>query len=409
MRRTEKGFLHPRRRNRLATQKHESFSRLQAGFTLVELLVVIAIIGTLVALLLPAVQSARETARGNTCRNNLKQLMTALTNMDTTQKRLPGYINEVSDPTSVTTVAPNVRRAASGRRASWIVMCFPYMEQTAVWDLWSQDFAQNPVPNDLRLTPPIEGLVCPSDVPETIGEPWLNYIGNAGQGFSDSTRDSGDTQEHVANGVFFDQSKNEDIIPPAAVDGREDHPEIRMSLSYISGNDGTSKTLLASESSRVWFYAYDGDSSGTTAEFEPAYALGAGGMKDISPIIDTKHIFGFVWKNDAAGAERINGDKNFDRLTNPADIPANMAQFATVNNGSVPGFVAAFYESYGFPASNHPNGVNVAFCGGQVDFMADSVEPRVYAQLMTTNRNRSSLEIDGQPERKAAEPSDSDY
>ena len=43
------------------------------------------------------------------------------------------------------------------------------------------------------------------------------------------------------------------------------------------------------------------------------------------------------------------------------------------------------YESYGYPSSNHPNGVNVAFCGGQVDFMAESVDPRVYAQLMTSN------------------------
>src|SRR5215467_7372177 len=61
----------------------------RTAFTLVELLVVIAIIGTLVALLLPAVQSARETARGNTCRNNMKQLQLALTNMDSTLKRLP--------------------------------------------------------------------------------------------------------------------------------------------------------------------------------------------------------------------------------------------------------------------------------------------------------------------------------
>ena len=66
------------------------------GFTLVELLVVIAIIGTLVALLLPAVQAARETARGNTCRNNMKQLQLALTNMDSTLKRLPGYVEEIS-------------------------------------------------------------------------------------------------------------------------------------------------------------------------------------------------------------------------------------------------------------------------------------------------------------------------
>ena len=67
------------------------------------------------------------------------------------------------------------------------------------------------------------------------------------------------------------------------------------------------------------------------------------------------------------------------------------------------------YESYGYPSSNHPNGVNVAFCGGQVDFMSESIEPRVYAQLMTTNAKRSSLVIGGVPDRKLPQPSDSDY
>ena len=67
----------------------------KSAFTLVELLVVIAIIGTLVGLLLPAVQAAREAARANTCRNNLKQLSTALTIRETSLGELPGYINKL--------------------------------------------------------------------------------------------------------------------------------------------------------------------------------------------------------------------------------------------------------------------------------------------------------------------------
>jgi prepilin-type processing-associated H-X9-DG protein len=159
-----------------------------------------------------------------------------------------------------------------------------------------------------------------------------------------------------------------------------------------------SKTLLLSESVHTWFYAYDGDAS---PEFAPGYGPGSpGGVEDTSPIVDAKHIFGFVWKNEPAGVERINGDKNYDKNA----PPASMADFAVRGMGT-----PALYESYGYPSSKHPNGINVAFCGGQVDFMADAVDPQIYAQLMTSNRNRSTLLIGGDPERKANEPSDSDY
>src|SRR6187431_65719 len=128
------------------------------GFTLVELLVVIAIIGTLVALLLPAVQSARETARGNTCRNNMKQLQLALTNMDSTLKRLPGYVEEIFNP--------NGQKDANGfttsfaRRASWVVKLFPYMEEQPLYDTWTTTFGTNPP------APAIGALNCPSNVSE---------------------------------------------------------------------------------------------------------------------------------------------------------------------------------------------------------------------------------------------------
>src|SRR5688572_23468794 len=116
-----------------------SLGRLRAprAFTLVELLVVIAIIGTLVALLLPAVQAAREAARRNTCTNNMKQLHLALTSYDTQLRKLPGYVNELFNPNATKTGTPPRIPANSGRRASWIVMAFPYMEQTALWENWS--------------------------------------------------------------------------------------------------------------------------------------------------------------------------------------------------------------------------------------------------------------------------------
>src|SRR6478735_4719903 len=109
------------------------------GFTLVELLVVIAIIGTLVALLLPAVQAARETARGNTCRNNMKQLQLALTNMDSQVKKLPGYVEEIYNPNGPKD-SNGLMPLSYARRASWVVKLFPYMEEQPLSDIWTTQF-----------------------------------------------------------------------------------------------------------------------------------------------------------------------------------------------------------------------------------------------------------------------------
>jgi prepilin-type N-terminal cleavage/methylation domain-containing protein/prepilin-type processing-associated H-X9-DG protein len=327
------------------------------GFTLVELLVVIAIIGTLVALLLPAVQNARESARSNTCRNNLKQLHLALTSYDTQRKRLPGYSNELFNPNGPKTGKPPM--AQHGRRASWIVMIFPFMEQNALWDAWSTRFGEEPP------APEIEMLICPSDPPEISGQPWTSYIGNTGMGFTDDCPYDVD-KEYPADGIFFDDNKNLNFGPTDRRENLRQHPRMQMSLGYVQANDGTSKTFMVSENLHAWYYTY-------------------GLNNDASTMVDAKHLFGFVWMNvypmtnQPSPIERINGDRYHDH--NPA--PVSMEEFANVKD--------PINESYGFPSSNHPGGVNMAFCGGQVVFTAETIDPIVYAQLCTPNRNRSNL------------------
>jgi prepilin-type N-terminal cleavage/methylation domain-containing protein/prepilin-type processing-associated H-X9-DG protein len=346
------------------------------GFTLVELLVVIAIIGTLVALLLPAVQNARETARSNTCRNNLKQLSLALASMDTQLKKLPGYSNELFNPNGTKSGTPLMFTPNFARRASWVVRAFPYMENQSLYDSWSGVFVDPATGQHANPpAPAIEGLTCPSNTPEVPGQPWLNYVGNAGWAFTDSTRGS-DTAEYAANGIFFDANKNKNIGP---VDGREGHPLVQMSMAQVT--DGTTKTMMLSESLHTFYWTYGLDN-------------------DASNIQDAKHLFGFVWKNAPNTIERINGDKYYDQPT--PGPPDTMETFADPSNSNK-------YESYGFPSSAHSGGVNVAFCGGQVVFIAESIDPVIYAQLMTSNSKRSKLLVNNIPDRKMTQPSDGQY
>jgi prepilin-type processing-associated H-X9-DG protein len=208
--------------------------------------------------------------------------------------------------------------------------------------------------------------------------------------------------EYAANGVFSDNSKNTAIIGSNADDGRETHAPIKMTLSYVNSNDGTSKTMMLSENSRAWYYAYDGVDS---EEFDAGFDADT----DISPIIDGKHSWGFVWSNEPSAVERINGDRYYDQST----PPNSMVTFAN-GGGAGDNSDESTYEPYGYPASNHPGGVNVAYCDGHIVFVSEGVEPRVYAQLMTSNRNKSKFydqsvtPAANSADRKLPQPSDAE-
>jgi len=125
-------------------------SKQRRAFTLVELLVVIAIIGILVALLLPAVQAAREAARRAQCSNNLKQMGLAAHNYhDTFRSFPPGAITD----------GPC---CSAKSRVNWAIALLPYMEQTSLYDEYDHDANNEDPTNDLVRRAEIDKLVSDS-------------------------------------------------------------------------------------------------------------------------------------------------------------------------------------------------------------------------------------------------------
>ena len=148
------------------------------GFTLVELLVVIAIIGILVALLLPAIQAAREAARRTQCVNNQKQLALALLQFEQTRKKFPagrlGCDGVIAYPEcDPATAKKDIFGANMGQGgASAFVFILPFIEEQAVYDLLRVDdvacwgvvpswFSNTDVQRGLGKRPPV--FLCPSD------------------------------------------------------------------------------------------------------------------------------------------------------------------------------------------------------------------------------------------------------
>jgi prepilin-type N-terminal cleavage/methylation domain-containing protein len=126
------------------------------GFTLVELLVVIAIIGILVALLLPAVQSAREAARRMQCQNHCKQLALALHNYHDVRLAFP--------PSSVWRDTADIERNNNPNLGpNWVILTLPYLEQQNLFDLFDLN---QPIPAAVNMparSTTLSFMLCPSD------------------------------------------------------------------------------------------------------------------------------------------------------------------------------------------------------------------------------------------------------
>ena len=206
------------------------------GFTLVELLVVIAIIGILVALLLPAVQAAREAARRSQCTNNLKQIGLAVQNFHDAQRKIPPgrYYDET--PT-------------------WAVLILPYMEQSTAFDQWDLYRRYWRSQNDNARVIIVPGYLCPSRSrpnPLTDGGPSPTYYSDTAEphppgaqgDYAGNSGNANGSLTHIGNegnGVIIAQL----MFDNASIYPEKFWPDSKLRFKHLI--DGLSKTLLVGE------------------------------------------------------------------------------------------------------------------------------------------------------------------
>jgi prepilin-type N-terminal cleavage/methylation domain-containing protein/prepilin-type processing-associated H-X9-DG protein len=300
------------------------------AFTLVELLVVIVIIGILMALLLPAVQGARESARRATCISNLKQLGVACHNFHDAQKTFPlGTIDQISGDD------------ANSDRRNWIFYLLPYIEQKDFytdWFAWVAAGGSAPwwyEPDRMQIIPILN---CPSDPnsPKTKTHEDLgpgsdqgfhsNYVGCSGSTPFNPGGALGDT----LNGIFI----------------------YRIATPISGITDGTSHTILTSE---ILVSPDDAD-VGTMG-----YGHDVRG-RIWNPASQGAILFSTEWPPNTQVADTLQYCQNSVALAPCLSSTTNIVLYAR---------------------SNHLGGVNVGFADGSIHFISNAVDPATFMALGT--------------------------
>jgi prepilin-type N-terminal cleavage/methylation domain-containing protein/prepilin-type processing-associated H-X9-DG protein len=314
------------------------------GFTLVELLVVIAIIGLLIALLLPAVQSAREAARRTQCQNNLKQWGLALLTYESAKKTYPPasdvripLAGNVGATLHCQTAATATANASDCRGVGMAILILPFIEQQPLYGFFE---ARGGFTTAWALAsgwPPAGAAIsmyrCPSEATWAAVANKLDYFGVTG---------GGDTSQRAghAYGDFFDNGLFMENRP--------------LKVSRVT--DGTSKTLAVGEGKP----AHTGYWSATSA-FTPEGTAS-------------------VWSWGASQCDSPTGcaakmTRGFRHTKQPLNSPDHRLN---------PPFSKSYTVPNEFPfGSSHPGGAGFVFADGHTAFLPDAIPMAVYRALST--------------------------
>lgn len=316
----------------------------QSAFTLVELLVVIAIIGVLIALLLPAVQAAREASRRTQCSNNLKNLTLAALNFETTNSYFsPAAQKRTGGPNQSSRVIPELARH------NGITFLLPHFEQGNRFQSINKDYDWNNLPsgNDEACKQDLGGiLICPSSPVIQADRHATDYIA--------ATRvDTGGTD--LA-----------DLVRSGRIDGKggldESHRKWQgmLQLDFLHNNDPSKSERRRVKAGHV----IDGLSN-TWMYYEVA----------AKPFI-----FGLYQASDDPAPRMYDGEEN--RSINSKFRWASWSTWMTINDYCHGGQMINcnnVNKPYGF----HPGGIFISSADGHVEFYDETIDPNVFVSHVT--------------------------
>jgi prepilin-type N-terminal cleavage/methylation domain-containing protein/prepilin-type processing-associated H-X9-DG protein len=300
--------------------------RMRPGFTLVELLVVIAIIGILVALLLPAVQAAREASRRSQCQNNLKQLGMATHNYHDTYKV---FNYGGGEPQHLTNRPPEF---------SGLVSLLPQMEQLPLYDMWMSAYVVSWDNNALQTTSPVATWLCPSDI--AAPHPSGPKVAQRNYHFCYGTTITGN-YDQPTDGIFACNSQRK---MAAVLDGQSN----TLAMSERAAGNGSLRRVIGNV---AWNSTYD-----------PATCLSLAAGTDFAPSASlTSWSAGSLW---AFGHPHWNAFVTV--------LPPNAPSCTGHNNDNLSNASGIWTAN-----SRHPGGVNVVLADASVRFVSSSISSTV--------------------------------
>lgn len=350
-----------RQRRRSAAQR--------AGFTLIELLVVISIIATLMALILPAVNSARANARRLECLNNMKQLQLAVQSFAAQNNdKLPYLHDAVWDDTGAL-----VRGSVNG---SWIRHVLAGIDQVAldrqIDKIDSQSIGGNAPGTTLAIAadpnfPFIKTFICPDDRFHEDEAGGTSYVANTG----------------YINIAIWNADPTTTNARAHRPDGRLNDDPTSNSFLYPTGGTPVPKASLAAG---VFHRAYLSSANGPRMTFGKI----ANNDGQTSTILITENVHAGKWNS-------INtNDFAFGSACNWTDIPTAFGDLSSGANAEHSDASMINYDLEGLngvgvrsraprPSAFHSGNINVFFCGGSGRSVSESIDKTVYLRLLTSD------------------------